>query len=71
MQIALCASDFRDIGNRDIGVAVDVRGRLGGDSKSLESMLDGSMDVDAGDIEFRLPCRANRHTIDERLNVME
>ena len=71
MQIDLCASDFRDIGNRDTGVAVDVRGRLGGDSRSLESMLDGSVDVDVGNVEFRLPCRANRRTIDERLDVME
>ena len=70
MRIALCVGDFRDARGRDTGVAVGVRGRLGGDSRSLELMLNGSMDVDAGDVEVGLPCGANRRTM-ERLGVME
>ena len=71
MQIALCARDFRDAGGRDTGVAVSVRERSGGNSRSLGSMLDGSTDVDAGDVEVELPCGVNRHTIEERLDVIE
>ena len=71
MQIALCAGDFRDAEGRDVGVAIGVRGRLEGDSRSLRSMLDGSMDVDAGDVEVGLPCGANRRTMEERFSVME
>jgi len=46
-------------------VAVAVRGRSGGDSRSLGSMLHGSIDVDAGDVEVGLPCGANM--LNERL----
>ena len=67
----MCAGDFRDAGGRDTGVAIGVRGRSGGDSRSLGLMLDGSMDVDAGDIEVGLPCGANGRTIEERLDVIE
>ena len=49
--IALCASDFRDAGGRDTGAAIGVRGRLEGDFRSLELMLDSSIDMDANDIE--------------------
>ena len=52
-------------------MAVSVRERSGGDSRSLGPMLDGSMDVDAGDIEVGLPCGANGRTMEERLGVME
>ena len=71
MRIALCAGDFQDAGGRDTGVAVGVWGRSGGNSRSLGSMLHGSMDVDADDVEVGLPCGANRHTMEERLGVME
>jgi len=69
--IALCAGDFRDAEGRDTGVAAGVRGRLGGDSRSLGSMLDGSMDVDAGDVKVGLLYEANRRTMEERLGIME
>ena len=71
MRIALCAGDFRDAGGGDAGVAVGVTGRLGGDSRSQGSMIDGYMDMDAGDVEVGLPCRANRRIMEERLDVME
>ena len=71
MRIVLYAGDFRDAGGRVAGVAIGVRGRLEGNSRSLGSMLDGSMDVDAGDVEVGLPCGANRRTMEERLGVME
>ena len=71
LRIALCAGDFRDAGGGDAGVAVGMRERLGGDSRSLGSMLDGSMDVDAGDVDVGMPCGANRCTMEERLGVME
>jgi len=34
-------------------------------------MLDGSMDVDAGDVDVGVPYGANRRTMEERLGVME
>jgi len=71
LRIALRAGDFRDAGGRDTGVAVGVRGRSEGDSRSLGSMLDGSIDVDAGDVEVGLPCGANRRTMEEILGVMK
>jgi len=71
LRVTFCAGDFRDAGGRDTGVAVGVRGRSGGDSRSLGSMLHGSMDVDAGDVEVGLPCGANRRTMEERFSVME
>ena len=71
LRIALRAGDFRDAGGRDTGVSVGVRERLEGDSRSLGSMLDGSIDVDVGDVKVGLPCRANRRTMEERLSVME
>ena len=71
MQIALCAGDFRDAGEIDTGVAIDVRERSEGDFRSLGSILDGSIDVDAGDIKVGLLYGANRRTMEERLGVME
>ena len=52
-------------------MAIGGRGRSGSSFRSLGSMLDGSMDVDAGDIEVGLPCGANGRTMEERLGVME
>ena len=71
MWIALYASDFRDAGGGDAGVPVGARVRLEGNFRSLGSMLNGSMDVDAGDIDVDMPCGANRWTMEERLGVME
>ena len=71
MRIALCIGDFRDAKGRDTRVAVGVKERLGSDFRNLESMLVGSMDVDTGDRKVRLPCGANRHTMEERLDIMK
>jgi len=52
-------------------VAVRVRERLRDNSRSLGSMLDSSIDVNAGDVEVGLPRGANRHIIEERLGIIE
>jgi len=71
LRIALRAGDFPDVGGRETGVVVGVRGRLGGDSRSLGSMLEDSMEVDAGDVDVGVPCGTNIWTMEERLGVME
>ena len=50
---------------------VGARVRLEGNFRSLGSMLNGSMDEDAGDVDVGMPCGANRRTMEERLGVME
>jgi len=69
--VALRVGDFRDKGGGVMGVAVRVRGISGGGSRSLGSMFDGSMDVDAGDVDVGVACGPNRRIMDNRLGIME